>query len=43
MRFLLTLILVFSAGIDMSAAPVKALLVTGGCCHDYENQKGHSP
>jgi type 1 glutamine amidotransferase len=39
MRFLLTLILVFSAGIDMSAAPVKALLVTGGCCHDYENQK----
>ncbi len=20
-------------------APIKALLVTGGCCHDYENQK----
>ncbi|MEX2577885.1 MAG: ThuA domain-containing protein [Verrucomicrobiales bacterium] len=21
------------------AAPIRALLVTGGCCHDYENQK----
>jgi len=20
--------------------PIKALLITGGCCHDYENQKG---
>ena len=22
-----------------AAEPIKALLVTGGCCHDYENQK----
>ncbi|MEO0453350.1 MAG: ThuA domain-containing protein [Verrucomicrobiota bacterium] len=23
----------------LEADPIKALLVTGGCCHDYENQK----
>jgi len=25
---------------DDPARPIRALLVTGGCCHDYENQKG---
>ena len=26
---------------NLSAAePLKALMITGGCCHDYENQKG---
>jgi type 1 glutamine amidotransferase len=24
---------------DKSAGPIRALLVVGGCCHDYENQK----
>jgi type 1 glutamine amidotransferase len=25
---------------DEPARPIRALLVAGGCCHDYENQKG---
>lgn len=25
---------------SVTAQPLRALLVTGGCCHDYENQKG---
>jgi hypothetical protein len=29
-------VLTFSAG---AAEPLKALMVCGGCCHDYENQK----
>lgn len=24
---------------DASATPVRALMITGGCCHDYDNQK----
>ncbi len=24
---------------DQPAPPIKALLITGGCCHDYDNQK----
>ena len=25
---------------ERAARPIRALLVAGGCCHDYENQKG---
>lgn len=28
-----------SASVALAAAPLKALLVTGGCCHDFEAQK----
>lgn len=28
-----------AAGPDETAKPLKGLLITGGCCHDYENQK----
>ena len=27
------------ADLSAEAKPIRALLVTGGCCHDYENQK----
>src|SRR5947207_9044038 len=29
----------FAASVSFSAEPLRALLVTGGCCHDYEAQK----
>ncbi|MFT5526284.1 MAG: hypothetical protein ACI9HK_004258, partial [Pirellulaceae bacterium] len=25
--------------IDPNQKPIRALLITGGCCHDYTNQK----
>ena len=31
--------LLFSALNAQSAEPLKALLITGGCCHDYTKQK----
>lgn len=36
-RIALTLLL--SASTLLAQAPLKVLMVTGGCCHDYENQK----
>ena len=24
---------------DVKVKPIRALMITGGCCHDYENQK----
>ncbi len=37
--FLTTLTLIaFAAGTD-APKPLRVLMVTGGCCHDYENQK----
>lgn len=37
------LLLIVSAGLTANAAdrakPIRALMVAGGCCHDYENQK----
>ncbi|MCZ6793235.1 MAG: ThuA domain-containing protein [Planctomycetota bacterium] len=30
---------VLSPGKELDAQPIRALLVTGGCCHDYDNQK----
>ena len=37
--FLLTLCLIFTvSAFAQSSAPVRALLITGGCCHDYEFQ-----
>ncbi|MDP6253029.1 MAG: ThuA domain-containing protein, partial [Verrucomicrobiota bacterium] len=30
---------VVSALTTRAAEPLKALLITGGCCHDYANQK----
>lgn len=43
-RSLLAVVFVFvalRAGAEESgkAPPIKALLITGGCCHDYDNQK----
>src|SRR4051812_48736662 len=29
----------FSSGFAADARPLKALYITGGCCHDYDNQK----
>ncbi|MEO6245384.1 MAG: ThuA domain-containing protein [Opitutaceae bacterium] len=37
LRFL-TLLLPFAATLSAATAPVRALLITGGCCHDYELQ-----
>jgi uncharacterized protein len=42
MKLLLTLLLSFSVVAFVHAddvKPLKVLMVTGGCCHDYENQK----
>ena len=39
-RSALMFVIVFSfAPITSAAEPIKALLITGGCCHDYANQK----
>jgi uncharacterized protein len=40
-RLLTLLLLPFSVTVAPAAdtKPLKALMVTGGCCHDYENQK----
>ena len=35
---LLTVVLVGSVAAQSSSAPVRALLITGGCCHDYAFQ-----
>ena len=32
-------ILLLGLAVSVSAGDVKALIVTGGCCHDYKNQK----
>src|SRR2546430_17706277 len=37
--FLATLTSPFAMGAAEPAKPIRALLVTGGCCHDYEHQK----
>ena len=38
--FLLSAAFVFSIqAADKKVKPLRALMVTGGCCHDYENQK----
>jgi putative membrane-bound dehydrogenase-like protein len=34
----LLLALLFAPGALLSAEPIKALLITGGCCHDYAKQ-----
>src|SRR5678815_604290 len=40
LRSLFTLLLFVSATLaDDAPKPLRALMVTGGCCHDYENQK----
>lgn len=40
MRFLPLLLALFtSVAFAADPAPIRALLVTGGCCHDYTNQK----
>lgn len=36
---LTALTLLLSASALFAQAPLKVLMVTGGCCHDYENQK----
>ena len=36
---IIALTLLCFAGSLNAAEPLKALLITGGCCHDYENQK----
>lgn len=39
-RFSLGLLLAFTFSFNAAAAkPLRALLITGGCCHDYINQK----
>jgi type 1 glutamine amidotransferase len=39
MTLLLTLLCTSNAFAQGQAKPLKALLITGGCCHDYERQK----
>ena len=40
LRFLVTLLLLGSGALAADPAkPLRALMITGGCCHDYENQK----
>ncbi len=36
---LLAVVLFASASAALAAEPLKILMITGGCCHDYENQK----
>ena len=38
-NLLLTAVFVAVAAIAAAADPIQALMVTGGCCHDYPNQK----
>ena len=40
-KFFLVLLLAAVAGAQAADAPkpLRALMVTGGCCHDYANQK----
>ncbi|TWT57527.1 Trehalose utilization [Thalassoglobus neptunius] len=38
-RLMLLLLAVTFPGVLEAAEPLKGLLITGGCCHDYENQK----
>lgn len=38
-RLIAIAIILFTVSSLSAAEPIKALLVTGGCCHDYENQK----
>ena len=33
------LIFLFAVATSQAAEPLKALLITGGCCHDYKNQQ----
>ena len=37
-RFLLGLVGCFLAASDLSAEAIRALMISGGCCHDYPNQ-----
>jgi type 1 glutamine amidotransferase len=37
---LFCVLLLASAGMTQAAEPIRALLIAGGCCHDYEAQKG---
>lgn len=43
MRALFFVLCLFATGVSVlgveSAKPLKALMITGGCCHDYTNQK----
>lgn len=40
MRLLVLFTLVFSVALHaQESKPIRALMVAGGCCHDYENQK----
>src|SRR6267142_5716633 len=36
---IVTLLLLIACQTTRAAEPLKALLITGGCCHDYEAQK----
>ena len=36
---LAALLLFLGLGLGHAASPLKVLMITGGCCHDYENQK----
>ncbi len=38
-RWLVFLALLLSLAVVQGAEPLRALLITGGCCHDYEAQK----
>src|SRR5262249_34465109 len=35
----LSLLICFLCGVATAAEPLRALMITGGCCHDYEAQK----
>ncbi|WOO43732.1 ThuA domain-containing protein [Rubellicoccus peritrichatus] len=34
---------IFFTELSLNAAPIKALLITGGCCHDYDTQRDIIP
>lgn len=38
-RIVLICLVLFTAPAIEAAKPLKGLLITGGCCHDYDNQK----
>lgn len=39
MKSAIVSLLMFTASLGLSGEPIKALLVTGGCCHDYDTQR----
>ena len=39
MKLLTLSLLLFTAALQAATPALKVLMITGGCCHDYEHQK----